>query len=152
MVRKRLNNKGYMLVEIILASAIAFGLAYYMLDLTLKVKNRNDDLLVATLMETDKTIISNKIMESIKEKKYVGGCSSVYFPEIAQKNSDDKLTVFFDSDNYVFKVNKYAKIDGNLISECDGDALHIKIPLRVKSNTSDDQFDVDLFYYVHPNN
>ncbi len=152
MVRKRLNNKGYMLVEIILASAIAFGLAYYMLDLTLKVKNRNDDLLVATLMETDKTIISNKIMESIKEKKYVGGCSSIYFPEIAQKNSDDKLTVFFDSDNYVFKVNKYAKIDGNLIGECDGDALHIKIPLRVKANTSDDQFDVDLFYYVHPNN
>ena len=152
MVRKRLNNKGYMLVEIILASAIAFGLAYYMLDLTLKVKNRNDDLLVATLMETDKTIISNKIMESIKEKNYVGGCSSIYFPDIAQKNSDDKLTVFFDSDNYVFKVNKYAKIDGNLISECDGDALHIKIPLRVKANTSDDQFDVDLFYYVHPNN
>ena len=152
MIVKRLNNKGYMLVEIILASAIAFGLAYYMLDLTLKVKNKNDDLLVATLMETDKTIISNKIMESIKERKYAGGCNSVYLPEIAQKDSDDKITVFFDSGNYVFKVNKYAKIDGNLIGECYNDALHIKIPLRVKANTSDDQFDVDLFYYVHANN
>ena len=38
-----------MLVEIILASAIAMGIAYFITDLTIKLKNKNDDLLVKTL-------------------------------------------------------------------------------------------------------
>ena len=45
---KKLNNKGYMLVEIILASVIAFGVAYFILDLVIKLKNKNDDLFVDT--------------------------------------------------------------------------------------------------------
>ena len=61
-----------MLIEIVLASALAFGLAYFMLELTLKLKNKNDDLMIATLMATDKTIISNKIISNvIKEMKYI---------------------------------------------------------------------------------
>ena len=59
---KRLNNKGYMLVEIILASAIAMGIAYFITDLTIKLKNKNDDLLVKTLVSTDQAIIYNTIM------------------------------------------------------------------------------------------
>ena len=35
------NNKGYMLVEIILASVIAFGITYFIVDLTIKLKNKN---------------------------------------------------------------------------------------------------------------
>ena len=62
----KLNKKGYMLVEIILASALAFGLAFFIIDLVIRLKNKNDDLLVENLITTDKTIITNKLMSYAK--------------------------------------------------------------------------------------
>ena len=65
-----MNRKGYLLIEIILASAIAFGIAIFIFELTIKVKNRNDDLFVETQMATDQAIISNKLMAfAIAEKE-----------------------------------------------------------------------------------
>lgn len=75
---KRLNNKGYMLVEIILAFGIAMTIMYFITELTIKVKNKNDDLLVRTLTATDQAIIYNMIMDNI----YAGGtfsCTSSMF-------------------------------------------------------------------------
>lgn len=66
---KKLNNKGYMLVEIILAFAIALGVAFFLSELTIKLKNKNDDLLVKTLVYTDQAIIYNEIMDDF----YNGG-------------------------------------------------------------------------------
>ena len=59
----KLNSKGYMLVEIILASVIAFGVAYFIINLTIKLKNKNDDMLVETQVKTDQAIITNKLMK-----------------------------------------------------------------------------------------
>ena len=63
---KKMNNKGYMLVEIILAFSITFTLLYFMMDLVLKIKNKNDDLLVETVVRTDSTIITNELTEYAK--------------------------------------------------------------------------------------
>ena len=60
---KKLNNKGYLTVEVVLASVIAFGLAYFLLNLTIKVKDKNDDMLVKTILINDKAIIENNIMK-----------------------------------------------------------------------------------------
>lgn len=62
---RHLNNKGYMLVEIILAFALAMFIMYFIMELTIKVKNRNDDLLVRTLTSTDQAIIYNIIMGDV---------------------------------------------------------------------------------------
>lgn len=151
---KKINNKGYMLIEIILASALAFGLAYFMLEVTLKLKNKNDDLMVATLMATDKTIISNKIMARLKERNYVNGCNEVNSSEIIEKdsNNDKKVTILFENNNYNYEVNKYA-IVGEIIGNCNFEinTLHIIVPLRIKANQSDGEYDIDLYYYVHDN-
>ena len=66
---KKLNNKGYMLVEIIMAFAITFCLIYFLMDLVINLKNKNDDLLVDTIIKTDQTIISNKLMDYVIEEK-----------------------------------------------------------------------------------
>ena len=58
----KLNKKGYMLVEIILASALAFGLAYFILELTLKVKEKDDDLITYRKYGT-----SDLVTESVSE-------------------------------------------------------------------------------------
>ena len=110
---KKLNNKGYLTVEVVLASVIAFGLAYFLLNLTIKVKDKNDDMLVKTILINDKAIIENNIMKD--NDKY----TSVELEECAQK----KCTISFlsDTNNKLIYINvegKYPKIecrtDGNL--------------------------------------
>ena len=66
-----MNNKGYMLVEIILASALAMIVAYFVIELTIKLKNKNDDLLVKTLVATDQAIIYNTIMKDLNSLESV---------------------------------------------------------------------------------
>lgn len=65
---KKLNNKGYLLVEIILASALAISMAYLLIELTLKTKNRNNDILVTSLVNIDQGVIYNGIMKEIINK------------------------------------------------------------------------------------
>lgn len=150
---RKLNNKGYMLVEIILASAIAFALAYFMLELTLKIKNKNNDLMIATLMATDKTIISNRIMGAIKnyESDYTVGCSNVNVNNIFQKVNDGNNNKIKIGNNY-YVVNEYATIGNTIEAVCQDDIIHINIPLRIKADNNNSEFDVDLYYVVHNNN
>lgn len=64
---KRLNNKGYMLVEIIVASVIAFSVAYYLINLTYKFKDKNEDVYYSTVMLSDKVNITKNIMNDLKQ-------------------------------------------------------------------------------------
>ena len=68
---KKINRKGYLTVEIILASSIAFVIAVFLIDLTIKLSNKTDDAYLDTILTTDKAIITNKIMMDIKTKKLV---------------------------------------------------------------------------------
>lgn len=73
---KKLNNKGYMLVEIIVAFSLAIAIMYLITDATIKVKNRNDDLMVRMLTAADQAIIYNMVMSDV----YAGNafnCSNV---------------------------------------------------------------------------
>ena len=74
---KRLNNKGYMLVEIILAFVLAMGIANFMTELVIKLKNKNDDLLVKTLVSTDQTIIYNVIMKDLYNDSSTFNCNDI---------------------------------------------------------------------------
>lgn len=72
---RRLNNKGYMLVEIIVASVIAFSVAYYLLNLTYKFKDKSEDIYYSTTMLSDKINITKNIMndlEKISDKSSAG--------------------------------------------------------------------------------
>lgn len=64
---KRLNNKGYMLVEIIVASVIAFSVAYYLLNLTYKFKDKSEDIYYSTTMLSDKINITKNIMNDLEK-------------------------------------------------------------------------------------
>lgn len=84
---KKLNNKGYLTVEVVLASVIAFGIAYFLLNLTIKVKDKNDDMLVKTILINDKAIIENNIMKD--NDKY----TSVELEECAQKKMYNQFSI-----------------------------------------------------------
>ena len=133
---RKLNNKGYMLVEIILAFALAFGIAYFILDLTINLKNKNDDLMVETLVTTDQTIIANKIMEKILENNDIEDfdCSKISKSDQTIKYGDDLIVV----------VNDYAEV-GDITCSNKLGAINVKVPLSVKQ-MSDKNFDAVIDY------
>ncbi len=62
----KLNKKGYMLIEIILASALAFSVAYFLLKLTYKFKDKNESVYQATDYIATKTLITKNIMNDLE--------------------------------------------------------------------------------------
>ena len=132
MIKK--NNKGYMLVELILASALAFGMAYFLISLTMKLKDKNDDLLVTTLTKTDQAIITNIIMKDLYETNGSGfNCNDI---KINGKNFSykDKVNI----------VNKYATV-GNNDCNISSDTIEITIPLNVPQLPNED-FNINIKY------
>lgn len=133
---KKNNNKGYMLVEIILASALAMIVAYFVIELTIKLKNKNDDLLVKTLVSTDQAIIYNTIMSDVKEN----GLDSFSCDKIEIKNNK-----FVYNGELISFISDYADVDFDSSNKeycnvSEGD-LKLKIPISV-SQLPDDNFDV----------
>ena len=61
----KLNQKGYMLVEIIISFTLAMGIAYYLLNLTYKFKNMDEDIYMSTIFSKDKIAITKNIMNDI---------------------------------------------------------------------------------------
>ena len=128
---KKLNNKGYMLVEIILASVIAFGVAYFILDLVIKLKNKNDDLFVDTLARTDQAIITNTIMRDIYDKNTQFSCENILNNILVDGNKfkyNDTI-----NDTIIIEVNKYTTIG---VIDCEvtqTNSIKLNIPLTVKT-------------------
>ena len=135
---KKINNKGYMLVEIILAFSITFILIYFIMDLVIKTKNKNDDLMVETLVRTDQTIITNKLMSYAIDETDGFDCNSL-------KNNITDSTVKYGSDT-IDIVSKYAKIDkSNVSCSTDLGKVSIRIPIKVEQ-MKDEVFDVVIDY------
>ena len=139
---KHLNNKGYMLVEIILASVLSMVVAYFVIDLTIKLKNKNDDLLVKTLVATDQAIIYNTIMRDLYDSSGNVDCSYI----------DDMLDIeqvnnLFKYGSFTNVVSEYASI-GNYTCNVDSNSLlNLTIPISV-AQLSDDVFDVVIVHSI----
>lgn len=71
MIFMRLNNKGYMLVEIIVSFVLACSIAMYLLNLTIKFKDTNESIYYSSVYLKDKNLITRNIMNDIKEGNIV---------------------------------------------------------------------------------
>ena len=130
----KLNKKGYMLVEIILASALAFGLAFFIIDLVIRLKNKNNDLLVETLITTDKTIITNKLMSYAKLETKNFDCNKLTITGNTVKYKDEIIDIITD----------YANV-GELSCSTVGGKVSITIPVSV-SQMPDKDYDITFDY------
>ncbi len=133
----KLNNKGYMLVEIILASVIAFGVAYVVINLTMKLKNKNDDLLVETQVKTDQAIITNKLMEYAIASGEDFDCSKL--------SVNDKQIIY--DGNVIDIVNDNTIVTYDTNNGCINTAgkININIDLNVPQ-MNDKDYDVQVEY------
>lgn len=62
----KLNRKGYMTIEIILAAVVTFVIAFFLIDLTMDLSSTTDDAYADTVLVTDKALITKNIKENIE--------------------------------------------------------------------------------------
>jgi len=129
---RRLNNKGYMLVEIILAFVLAMTIMYFITELTIKVKNRNDDLLVRTLTATDQTIIYNIIMNEIYNGTFNKNLIECELIE------GDSVIDSIKKKGYIFEYNDKKLILNDYVDSCAyvsaNESIEIKVNQLPKEN------------------
>ena len=145
---RKLNNKGYMLVEIILAVSLAMGIGYFLIDLTLKVKNSNDDLLVESLVKTDQGIIYNMIMKDVYKDILANPNIEIDVGNIFE-NIDIKKVNEEEGKKSQYKVEYKGQVvivtDYAVVGEKTIENNKITIPITVKQ-LPDENFDVIMYF------
>lgn len=164
---KKLNRKGYMTVEIIIASVIAFSIAFFLMEITIKLVDINDNEYVNTNFMTDKALIMKNIkknmLDDIKENGnvidincFTNYCSIIF--ENSWDSSSGRRIVFEDEDNII----KYTEDDnnGNVIysKELDSSLSNISLNgsisgdyvyFQIKGDNifSDEDYDINIVVY-----
>ena len=136
-MKAKKNSKGYMLIEIILASVIAFGVAVFLISLTLKLKNKNDDTFVNTLTVTDTAIVTNKLMDYAIRDKGNFACNELVVDD------EDHKTLRYKGD-VVNVFNDYVDASKIHCSTTDG-TVSIVIRPKVEQMPGED-FDIKVDY------
>ena len=101
---KRLNNRGYLIVELILASVLAMMVAYFLLNLVVRMSSKNQDLYVETALLTDKAIMTNLVMEDVNKYTLVG---------VSDIDTDKGVTLEFMKKDEVTTFKKRLEITGS---------------------------------------
>lgn len=134
----KLNRKGYLTVEIILASVIAVTIAFFLIEITMKLVSRTDDAYVSVNFITDKALVTKNIKALIENDIGTFGiitnveCSSdadtsstKYCNITFSDNTKKKLSV--DTINKKISYGGYTKKIGTDLSN----------DVSIKSNVSD---------------
>lgn len=170
-----LNKKGYMLVEIIVASVLAMSIAYYLLNLTYRFKNTNEDLYQSYNYMSDKILITKNIMNDLEKGTILitetvkGAYSSsitfnIYIPGKSEESR--KLLVRKSGGKHILKYGKYEdgvfditdlsyyekELDSSLIIDKlnfeghnNANSNSVIIEIPIKSIYSDEVYTIKLF-------
>lgn len=93
-----LNRKGYLTVEVILASVVAISIAVFLMEITIKLVNVTDDAYVDTELLTDKGLIIKNIKENLeKDIERGGGIKKIELSNSSGR--EPRATIIFCKDN-----------------------------------------------------
>ena len=136
----KLNNKGYLIIEVILAGALTFAMAYFLINLTLKVRAGFDDVNVETVMLNDKTVVTNEIMDDVVGNKVknivkIDNGIKINFEDGTSKD----LTIVNNTITYGTYTKKFNEnaIVGDLYIKRNGNYFLIEIPVSTKYSDKD---------------
>ena len=111
---KKLNNKGYMLVEVIISSAIALVMAYFLVEITVKLVNKNNDYYEQSVFVSDKNILTKSIMDVFYDEYFE-------LAKVDYNNGSNSVNFTFQYYDYYYKEMKQEvftlTIDGNVVSQ-----------------------------------
>lgn len=136
----KLNNKGYLIVEVILAGVLTFAMAYFLINLTLKIRNRYDDVNVETVMLNDKAVITNEIMSDVIDNKIVSVDDITNGIKIIFEDGSSKdLTIVDNTITYGTYTKKFSEnaIVGDINIKKNGNYFVVEIPITTKYSDKD---------------
>lgn len=128
---KKIDNKGYMIVEIIISATLAMIISYFMMDLIIKLKEKYDYVQNDTELMSDKIIITNEILGDLYNKNITNAettSNSIKFVSGA-----GELWLKYESDTI-----KYCSD-----SVCSNIIYQKKFDDKLKDKSVDVQFDVE---------
>ena len=142
----KLNRKGYLTVEIILASTIAFAIAFFLIEITVKLVSKTDDIYRDTIITTDSSIVTRNIKKEIK-KVINEEENNKTISNITCINDKECKIIFKDTNNNSItnivktEKNKIEYIDANNNSkyskELDNSISELKIYSNIKNIEGD---------------
>ena len=78
----KLNRRGFMTIEIILAAVLTFAVAFFLIDITMDLTDVTDNTYEDTVLFTDKSLIVKNLRTNIEDDMCSnGGIHSVYCNE-----------------------------------------------------------------------
>lgn len=108
---RKLNKKGYLTIEIILGSVIAFAIAFFLIEITAKMISNNDDTFRDTIITTDNALIISGVKEVVENNK--DGINNIS----CNDNNICTITYFNDDNIGTLKIEdntvKYEKVNPN---------------------------------------
>ena len=174
---KKINRKGYMLVEIIVSFALAFTVLIYLTNLLLKYKDINEDLFYSTKYIKDKNLITRNIMSDL-ENGYIIDVSKngniidfdvellkgneIIFEkkrlEIDKENKKvrygkiNEVNGMFDKSNFSYyeKEIESSLMIGDIFFEEKEESARFQVPIT--SMYSDENYDLSFFVQINKGN
>lgn len=147
----RLNNKGYLTIEIILASVMAMTIAFFLIELTSNVVNKTDDYNRQTLFLTDKALIIKNIKSELeKDISNNGVVTNVSNCELTFSDNTTKQIGITDRQitygSYSKKINDAIKGDIT-INKCEISSDYIVIQINVNDIFKGNSDDINIVVY-----
>lgn len=165
----KLNRKGYMLVEIVVASVLAMTIAYYLLNLTYKFKNTSGDIYQSYYYTNDKILITKNIMSDLDGCFIASVISNPTSVDFKLYNSDNnfpekrRLVIIKEDTTATIKYGKLNNL-GNFITndvsyyekeleptitvgdiKLTNNATSVTITIPITSIYSEDDYSIKLF-------
>ncbi len=152
----KLNKKGYLTIEIILASVMTFVIAFFLIDLTMKLVDTTDNAYADTVLVTDKALITKNIKANLEE-------------DICSKENISNVNCISNTCNITMNNGTVIKlsVSGNVVEytgstsytkEIDSSLSNINLTSRSSNNYylfkisgenifTDENYDMNIFVY-----
>lgn len=153
---KKLNRKGYMTVEIIIASVIAFSIAFFLMEITMKLVDVTDNEYVSTNFIADKVLITKDLKKRIMND--VRGRNTITDIKCNEDGMSCNITYGDGSNKKIFiegKTIKYDTYQKQIDSELSGDAkitgflseskTYAAFNIALKNIFDDDDYNITFF-------
>lgn len=173
----KLNRGGYLAVEIIVSTVTTFAIAFFLIDLTMKLSDITDDAYVDTILTTDKALITKNIKKNIQKNIIAyGGIekivpiptgfniifknqdSSFYGSEIKIDTTNNTIDYFDKVEMGMYGTSYQKKIDSSLSNvslsctsskgNCDAEcAEYYNFKISGENIFIDKNYDINIFVY-----
>lgn len=109
----KLNRKGYLTIEIILGATIAFAIAFFLMEITIKMVNVTEDNYKDIVVITDNALVISSIKKLLDNKEITNiTCSSnictITYDDIDNTTHtthlgiDNRSVIYKESTNYLY--------------------------------------------------